>query len=44
MVLETGDRQHAAMALYARAGFRRIPNFGVYAGVENSLCFELPLA
>ena len=44
LVLETGDRQHAAMALYARAGFRRIPNFGVYAGVENSLCFELPLA
>lgn len=44
LVLETGDRQHAAIALYVRAGFRRIPNFGVYVGVENSLCFELPLA
>ncbi|BBN93373.1 putative acyltransferase [Deinococcus grandis] len=44
LVLETGDRQHAAIALYVRAGFRRVPNFGVYVGVEDSLCFELPLA
>ena len=44
LVLETGDRQHAAITLHTRAGFRRVPNFGVYAGVENSLCFERPLA
>lgn len=43
LVLETGDRQQAAIGLYMRAGFRRIPNFGVYAGAENSMCFELPL-
>ncbi|WP_230283928.1 GNAT family N-acetyltransferase [Deinococcus sp. 23YEL01] len=43
LVLETGDQQEAALALYTRAGFRRIPNFGYYEGVENSLCFELPL-
>lgn len=28
--LETGDRQHAAMRLYERAGFRRCPAFGDY--------------
>ncbi|AKH17250.1 hypothetical protein SY84_09540 [Deinococcus soli (ex Cha et al. 2016)] len=44
LVLETGDRQHAAITLHTRAGFRRVPNFGVYAGVEHSLCFERPLA
>jgi putative acetyltransferase len=30
--LETGDRQHAAMRLYERAGFRRCPAFGDYLG------------
>ncbi|MBZ9750006.1 GNAT family N-acetyltransferase [Deinococcus sp. HMF7604] len=43
LVLETGDQQAAALALYERAGFRRIPNFGYYEGIENSLCFALPL-
>ena len=31
--LETGDRQLAAMRLYARAGFRGCPAFGDYAGM-----------
>ena len=39
-VLETGRRQPEAIALYERHGFMRIPNFGPYAGVANSLCFE----
>jgi len=39
-VLETGRRQPEAIALYERHGFNRIPNFGPYAGVANSLCFE----
>lgn len=39
-VLETGRRQPEAIALYEKHGFRRIPNFGQYAGVANSLCFE----
>jgi len=42
--LETGDRQPEAIALYQRANYRRVPNFGIYAGVEISLCFEKELA
>jgi GNAT superfamily N-acetyltransferase len=30
LVLETGDRQPEALALYERAGFARIPAFGKY--------------
>ena len=39
-VLETGKRQPEAIALYKRNGYRQIPNYGQYIGVENSLCFE----
>lgn len=39
-VLETGKRQPEAIALYTRNGYNRIPNYGQYAGVENSVCFE----
>ncbi len=39
-VLETGRRQPEAIALYVKNGYRPIPNYGQYAGVENSLCFE----
>lgn len=39
-VLETGRRQPEAIGLYEKHGFVRIPNFGPYAGVANSLCFE----
>jgi GNAT superfamily N-acetyltransferase len=42
-VLETGSRQHEAIALYTRRGYTRIPNYGQYAGVANSLCFEKKL-
>ena len=38
--LETGDRQPEAIGLYRRAGYRPIPNFGIYGDVESSLCFE----
>ncbi|MEV6653650.1 GNAT family N-acetyltransferase [Streptomyces sp. NPDC051219] len=38
--LETGDRQPAAVRFYTRSGYGRIPNFGAYAGLETSLCFE----
>ena len=31
--LETGERQVAAMRLYARAGFRECPAFGAYASM-----------
>lgn len=39
-VLETGKRQPEAIALYERNGYRRIANYGQYAGIENSVCFE----
>ena len=38
-VLETGLRQPEAIALYKKNGYLLIPNYGQYAGVENSLCF-----
>lgn len=38
-VLETGRRQPEAIALYNRNGYEPIPNYGPYAGVENSVCF-----
>ena len=39
-VLETGTRQPEAIALYSKNGYERIANYGQYAGVANSLCFE----
>lgn len=42
-VLETGMRQPEAIALYEKNGYRRIPNFGQYIGIENSVCFEKTL-
>ena len=42
-VLETGVKQPEAIALYKKNGYNRIDNYGQYAGVENSLCFEKEL-
>lgn len=39
-VLETGKRQPEAIHLYQKKGYRIIPNYGQYAGIENSVCFE----
>lgn len=38
--LETGKRQPEAIALYQKCGYRRIPNYGKYVGINNSVCFE----
>jgi GNAT superfamily N-acetyltransferase len=38
-VLETGNRQTEAVAMYDRNGYTRIPNYGQYIGVTNSICF-----
>lgn len=39
-ILETGKRQPEAVALYEKNGYRRIPNYGQYQGIENSICFQ----
>jgi GNAT superfamily N-acetyltransferase len=42
-VLQTGDRQPEAAALYERAGYRRVPIFAPYLGLPYSLCFAKQL-
>ena len=39
-VLETGKKQPEAIGLYKKNGYKLIPNYGQYAGIENSVCFE----
>lgn len=39
-ILETGKRQPEAIDLYEKNGYKKISNYGQYAGVENSVCFE----
>lgn len=39
-ILETGIKQPEAIQLYNRNGYKQIPNYGQYAGIVNSLCFE----
>lgn len=38
--LETGLRQHAAMAFYRRRGFSDIPRFGPYVDSATSVCMQ----
>ena len=42
-ILETGKRQPEAIGLYKKNGYHLIPNYGQYAEIENSLCFEKEL-
>ena len=39
-ILETGKKQPEAIELYKKNGYKPIPNYGQYTGVENSVCFE----
>jgi len=39
-ILETGWKQPEAIALYKKNAYAVIPNYGQYAGVEASVCFE----
>ena len=41
--LETGKRQTEAIALYNKCGYKVIPNYGQYIGIDNSICFEKKL-
>lgn len=43
LVLETGTRQTAALALYQNAGFNRIELFGEYIGSSLSVCMAKDL-
>lgn len=39
-ILETGNRQTEAVALYRKRGYDSIPKYGPYVDVETSVCFE----
>lgn len=39
-ILETGIKQPEAIALYKKSNYAQIPNYGQYAGVASSVCFE----
>lgn len=39
-ILETGKKQPEAIGLHQKNGYKIIPNYGQYAEIENSLCFE----
>ncbi len=43
VILETGDRQPEAIALYTSAGYRRIEDFGYYKGEAGVLSFARDL-
>lgn len=42
-ILETGKKQPEAIHLYKKNGYSLIPNYGQYADIENSICFEKKL-
>jgi GNAT superfamily N-acetyltransferase len=46
VVLETGVLQPAAIALYEAAGYQRVPNYGPYSCITDSVCYrkDLPAA
>lgn len=39
-VLETGLKQPEAISLYQKCGYSKIPNYGQYEGIENSVCMR----
>ncbi|MCD6012798.1 MAG: family N-acetyltransferase [Flavipsychrobacter sp.] len=39
-ILETGEKQPEAIQLYKKNGYNIIPNYGQYANVAASVCFE----
>jgi GNAT superfamily N-acetyltransferase len=43
VILETGDKQPEAIALYESRGYVRIPDFGYYKGHEGVLSYGRPL-
>ena len=43
-ILETGKKQPEAIEFYKKNCYKIISNFGQYANVQNSVCFEKDLA
>ena len=39
-ILETGKMQPEAIRLYEKNNYFKIPNYGQYTNIENSLCFK----
>lgn len=39
-ILETGDKMIEAIGLYKKDNFKIIPNYGQYATITTSVCFE----
>lgn len=39
-ILETSPKLTSALALYEKTGYKLIPNYGQYVGVENSICMK----
>ena len=39
-ILETNKKQTDAIHLYEKSGYIRIPNYGQYAQIENSVCMS----
>jgi putative acetyltransferase len=42
-ILETGKKMPEAISVYKKNNYHIIPNYGQYAGVEASVCFEKQL-
>jgi len=42
-ILETHKGLPEAIAFYQKSGYKQIPNYGQYAEMENSVCFEKEL-
>ena len=43
MILETGDLLAESVHVYSKLGFRKIPNYGAYISMPESLCMGLEL-
>ncbi len=40
IVLETGTGQPEAIRLYTKLGYKKIPNYEQYSGMDTSICFK----
>jgi GNAT superfamily N-acetyltransferase len=40
MILETGTKQTEALGLYQKSGYSKMPNYGPYVDLPDSICFK----